>query len=156
VIEMSHTKVYTTGVLNNVGTPAAVDAHIEVFNLDDKSHSVTVEVFNWDTAENGSATGPASLSVVHGTTLTPGNTILLQPNRWEFFTASVNGVQHYEVRITLDSDNVIANAFGRALGGTAIAAQRVLFQELVKVDLGDLGDLDDDDADDDDADDADD
>ncbi|GAA3332325.1 hypothetical protein GCM10020331_092030 [Ectobacillus funiculus] len=57
-------KVYTTGILNNQGSPLANDTHIEVFfNLGDYSHSVTVEVFNWDTAENGIGPGPTPIPV---------------------------------------------------------------------------------------------
>ncbi|MFC6604090.1 hypothetical protein ACFQDF_25320 [Ectobacillus funiculus] len=60
---MSKKKVYTTGILNNQGSPLANDTHIEVFNLGDYSHSVTVEVFNWDTAENGIGPGPTPIPV---------------------------------------------------------------------------------------------
>jgi hypothetical protein len=127
---LSKTKVYTTGVINNVGSQTASDAHIEVLNLDDHSHSVTVEVFNWDTGENGIGPGPTPIPVFHGTTFIPGNTVRLQPNRWVLFNAIVAGIQHYEVRITTYGDNVIANVFGRTSDGTAIAALRVLFSEL--------------------------
>jgi hypothetical protein len=137
VIYLSKTKVYTTGVLNNVGSPTATDTHIEVLNLDDHSHSVTVEVFNWDTGENGVGPGPTPIPVFYSTTFIPGNTVRLQPNRWVLFNATVVGIQHYEVRITFYGDNVIANVFGRDSNGTAIDAQSVLFSELVKVDLDD-------------------
>jgi hypothetical protein len=137
VFYLSKTKVYSTGVINNVGSQTANDTHIEVLNLDDHSHSVTVEVFNWDTGENGVRTGPTPIPVFHGTTFIPGNTVRLQPNRWVLFSATVVGIQHYEVRVTFDGDNVIANVFGRASDGTAIAVQSVLFSELVKVDLDD-------------------
>ncbi|MFB9758227.1 hypothetical protein [Ectobacillus funiculus] len=134
---MSKKKVYTTGILNNQGSPLANDTHIEVFNLGDYSHSVTVEVFNWDTAENGIGPGPTPIPVFHGTTFVQGNTVRLQPNRWVLFNAIVVGITHYEVRITFHGDNIIANVFGRAFDGTAIAAQSVLFSELVKVYLCD-------------------
>ena len=59
-------KVYTTGIINNVGSPTANDTHIEVFNLDVHSHLVTVEVFNWDTGENRVGPGPTPIPVFHG------------------------------------------------------------------------------------------
>jgi hypothetical protein len=137
VLFLSKTRIYTTGVLNNVGSLTATDAHIEVINLDDHSHSITIEVYNWDTAENGIGTGPTLIPVFHGTTFTPGNKVCLQPNRWVLFNAFVSGIEHYEVRIIVHSHKVIANVFGRDSSGTAIDAQSVLFSELVKVDLND-------------------
>jgi hypothetical protein len=137
VLYLSKTRIYTTGVLNNVGSLTAIDTHIEVFNLDDHSHSITIDVYNWDTAENEIGSGPTLIPVFHGTTFVPGNKVHLQPNRWVLFDSIVSGIEHYEVRITVHSDKVIANVFGRATGGTAIDAQSVLFSELARVDLDD-------------------
>lgn len=117
---MSCRHTLSTGVLKK--DPANVDAHIEVTNLTNCPIRVCVLAYDWDTNP------PTALAVV------PGSPFVIPANSNQYFNVDLTGVfDHYEIRLSVPSGDVIANVFALNANGTLIASNRVLFKDLVQV-----------------------
>ncbi|WP_318285246.1 hypothetical protein [Peribacillus simplex] len=126
---MSEKVTLSTGVLRK--EPGTVSAVVNLVNLDDNQHRVTVEVWNWSSYSN-----PVKLPVLIGNNIPVNFPYGLAPENLAVMYTNLSGVLFYEIRIIHSKEkNIITNCFGRS--GTLVAQEgnTVLDHQLVKVDL---------------------
>ena len=119
----------STGVLRR--EPDTVTAVVNLVNVDDSNHDVTVEVWDWSSYSN-----PVMLPVLIGNNEIVDFPYFLAPENLAVMYADITGVLFYEIVISHpDEENIIVNCFGRSPNLTAQEGNTVLDNQLVQLDL---------------------
>ena len=120
--------VVSTGVMRR--EPGTISAVVNLVNLDNKSHNVEVEVWNWSAYSN-----PTKLPVLIGNNIPVKFPYRLSSENLAVMYADLTGVLFYEIRITLPKEgDIIGNCFGRNAALVAQEGNTVLDQQLVRID----------------------
>ena len=122
-------ETFSTGVLRR--EPGTVSAVINLVNLDNEDHGVTVEVWNWSSYSN-----PTKLPVLIGNNVPVSFPYTLAAENLAVMYTNLTGILFYEIRIIHARErNIIVNSFGRNALLAAQEGNTVLNHQLVKVDL---------------------